>query len=156
MVRGDLAAKKTASQNSARWGLALSQTRARRDNLFMAGTPTAETPPEGLDAHFLGVWRHALKVLKEQGTWAWELSPLLTEYVWALERADWARRNDEAAQWDRNVKRAAALADQLVLTPRGRKAAGLGEGEDDGDDPFGALDAHDELAKRREARQHSA
>lgn len=123
----------------------------------MAGTPTAELPPEGLDAHFLGVWRCALKVLKEQGTWAWEQAPLLAEYVHALERADWARRNDESAQWDRNVKRAAALADQLALTPRGRKAIGLFEGDDDGDeDPFGALDAHDELAKRREARQHSA
>lgn len=103
------------------------------------------------------VWDHALKVLKEQGTWAWELSPLLAEYVHALERADWARRNDESAQWDRNVKRAAALADQLALTPRGRKAIGLFEGDDDGDqDPFAALDAGDELAKRREARQHGS
>jgi hypothetical protein len=90
-----------------------------------------------------------LKVLKEQGTWAWELAPLLAEYVHALQAADWCRRNDEPTQWDRHAKRAAALADQLALTPRGRKAVGVGD-QDDSDaqpaDPFAAID---ELAARR-------
>jgi hypothetical protein len=34
------------------------------------GTPTAERPPRGLDANWLGVWRHALKTLQKQGSWA--------------------------------------------------------------------------------------
>lgn len=55
------------------------------------GVPTAETPPRGLDAYWLGVWRHALKVLKAQGSWAWEQKPLLDEYVFALRAADQAR-----------------------------------------------------------------
>ena len=154
------------------------------------GVPTAERPPEGLDAHHLGVWRHCLKTLREQGSWRWELAPLLAEYVYALMGAqdardgwgwlgrlaehieqladaadpnsvDWAAlsrvtaRLDRIAggipvQWDRHTKRAAALADQLALTPRGRKAAGIGESNDEeSDDPFAAIDAHDELAERR-------
>jgi len=51
------------------------------------------------------------------------------------------------AQWDRHTKRAAALADQLALTPRGRKAIGLvSDDEEVTVDPFAALD---ELAQRR-------
>lgn len=116
----------------------------------MASRSTAETPPEGLDAAHLGIWRHALKVLKEQGTWAWELAPLLGEYVHALQAADWCRRNDEATNWDRHTKRAAGLADQLALTPRGRKAVGCGEDEQP-TDPFARFSPRDELAARRGA-----
>lgn len=118
--------------------------------------------------------------MKEQGTWAWELKPLLDEYVFALRAAEatrdgfawldaleqyaecaddlpeiaWSVLREIASslptQWDRHTKRAAALADQLALTPRGRKAINLGDtdaGQDD--DPLG-LD--DELAPRRASR----
>lgn len=145
----------------------------------MAPVPTAEKPPQGLDAYWLGVWRHALKTLKDQGTWAWELKPLLDEYVFAMKGAAdaregfaWLDRLEDVAeseiewtvlkqiaaglptQWDKHTKRAAALADQLALTPRGRKAVGVGDQDDDTEaaDPFAALDAGDELAKRRTAR----
>jgi hypothetical protein len=115
-----------------------------------------------------------LKTLQEQGSWAWELAPLLAEYVYALMAARdardgfaWLDHLDKVAeseidfvklaqiagglpaQWDRHTKRAAALADQLALTPRGRKAVGVGD-QDDSDaqpaDPFAAID---ELAARR-------
>jgi hypothetical protein len=109
--------------------------------------PTAERPPQGLNAYWLGVWRHALKVLKEQDTWRWEQKPLLDEYVFALKGAEDARKGfkwldklevyaaDAAelpeiawstlgriasglpVQWDRHTKRAAALCDLLKLTP---------------------------------------
>lgn len=108
-----------------------------------AAVPTAEQPPEGLTAYWLGVWRHALKILKEQGTWKWEQRPLLDEYVYALVAAEQARVGfgwlehlteviaaDEVqwnilekiagglpTHWDRHTKRAAALAEKLILTP---------------------------------------
>ena len=45
-------------------------------------------------------------------------------------------------QWDRHAKRAMALADQLGLTDRGRKAAGIGgQNSDEPEDPFADLDA---------------
>lgn len=148
------------------------------------GVPTAETPPKGLDAYWLGVWRHVLKTLKEQGTWAWEQRPLVDEYVYAMKAArearegfDWLDSLEEYAEnaddlpdiawtvlrqiatglpsmWDKHAKRAAALADQLALTPRGRKAIGIKreegkDGEQD-NDPFAGLD--DELTRRREAK----
>lgn len=143
------------------------------------GVPVAERPPEGLDAHHLGIWRHALKTLQAQSTWDWELAPLLAEYVHALQGArdarvgfEWLDRLEDIAaedvewaalraiatglptQWDRHTKRAAALADQLALTPRGRKAAGIGEQDDDSkpEDPFAAIDAHDELDAKRRAK----
>src|SRR4051812_31340817 len=108
-------------------------------------TPTAERPPKGLSAYWLGVWRHALKTLQVQGTWAWEQRPLLDEYVYALMEAErcrvgfgwldalerYAGDADELpevawvtlrqiagaipGQWDRHTKRAAGLADQLIL-----------------------------------------
>jgi hypothetical protein len=149
------------------------------------GVPTAETPPPGLNAYWLGVWRHVLKVLKEQKTWAWEQRPLVDEYVFALKAAEEARRGfdwldalekyaDENAHelempdfralaqiatglpgmWDRHSKRASALADQLALTPRGRKPLRLKtseEGEDgESKDPFAGLD--DEFTRKREAK----
>lgn len=145
----------------------------------MASVPTAERPPEGLSAYWLGVWRHALKTLKDQGSWAWEQRPLLDEYVFALIEAERARVGfawfdhleehvaEEAldfqmlsriatglpTQWDRHTKRAAGLADLLALTPRGRKAINLARtDEDEPEDAFGRLDAGDELGERRKAR----
>jgi hypothetical protein len=112
------------------------------------GAPVAETPPNGLDAYWLGVWRHALKVLKEYGLWTWETRPLLDEYVFALIRAQECRELDEDAKWDRASKRAASLADQLALTPRGRKAVGIVDDEG-AEDPFAEFEADDELAARR-------
>lgn len=54
--------------------------------------------------------------------------------------------------WDKHSKRAAALADQLALTPRGRKAINLGSNEDEEpDDPFGFLQG-DEVAERRKRK----
>lgn len=148
------------------------------------GVPTAETPPPGLDAYWLGTWRHVLKVLKEQKTWAWEQKPLVDEYVFALKAAEDARRGFDwldsleryakdaddlpeiawtvlrqiatglPAMWDKHSKRASALADQLALTPRGRKPLKLkiseeGEGGES-KDPFAGLD--DEVGAKREAK----
>jgi hypothetical protein len=135
--------------------------------------PAAERPPKGLDAHWRAIWRRALKTLREQDTWAPEQRPLLDEYVFALRGAQDARRGfawldhletvasadmDWAAlaqiatglpvQWDRHTKRASALADQLLLTPRGRKAAARATTDDDSTDAFDALGS-DELAPRR-------
>lgn len=145
--------------------------------------PTAERPPVGLNAYWLGAWRHALSLMKEQGTWGWELKPLLDEYVYALRAAEatrdgfawldalevYAENADELPeiawatlaqiasslpiQWDRHTKRAALLADKLVLTPEARKRHGIFDDvEQDAADPFAAVDgASDELAKRRKS-----
>lgn len=139
----------------------------------MAPLPTVERPPKGLTAYWTGTWRRALKTLKEQGTWAPEQKPLLDEYVHALRGAEEARKGfawldhleDAVAseevdfislrtiatglptQWDRHTKRAAALADQLALTPRGRKAISFSSGE--GEKPADPLSGMDELAARR-------
>lgn len=140
------------------------------------GVPTAERPPEGLNAYWLGVWRHALKTMQAQGSWAWEQRPLLDEYVFALRGAQDARDgfawldkleaciddSDDVpdiawgvlakiagglpTQWDRHTKRAAALADQLALTPRGRKAVDLVDSEDS---PTSALDELDNVTAIR-------
>ena len=146
----------------------------------MASVPTAERPPKGLTAYWLGVWRHALKVMREQGTWSWELRPLLDEYLFALRGAEDARNGfkwldhlEESvasedvdwmvlkaiatglpAMWDRHAKRAAALADQLALTPRGRKAVGVAHEAETAVDPFAGLD--DELAPRRDRRSQAS
>lgn len=143
----------------------------------MAPQPTAERPPKNLNAYWTGAWRHALKTLKDQGSWAWEQKPLLDEYVYALRAAEDARKGfgwldhlEEAVaseevdwlalraiaaglpvQWDKHTKRAAALADQLALTPRGRKAINLATDDEDEVDPFAALDQEDELAAKRNA-----
>jgi hypothetical protein len=147
----------------------------------MAPRPTFERPPSGLDSYWTHVWEHALRLSKEQGTWGAEIKPLLDEYVFALRAAQATRdgfawlaaleRYAEDAedlpeiawttlgqiagglptQWDRHAKRAAALADQLALTARGRKAIGLASDDEDRppEDPFSEVD---ELAPRREAR----
>jgi hypothetical protein len=142
----------------------------------MAPRPTCERPPAGINAYWSRTFDHAVRVLKEQGTWADESKALLDEYVLALVAAErcrdgwvWMEALDESAprewsestvvelaramqslstQWDRHVKRAMALADQLALTPRGRKAAGVGEPKDVAPDSFAGLD---ELAARRGA-----
>jgi hypothetical protein len=145
--------------------------------------PTAETPPPGLNAYWLGVWRHVLTVLKEQGTWAWEQRPLVDEYVFALKAAEDARRGFDwldslekyaedaddlpeiawtvlrqiatglPGMWDKHSKRASGLADQLALTPRGRKPLKLKTSEEgdgaESKDPFAALD---EFTQAREAK----
>lgn len=105
----------------------------------MAGTPTAEKPPEGLDAYWLGTWRHALKVMKQQGTWTWESKPLLDEYVFALIEAQGCRLAGERLAWHRAAQRAMALADQLVLTERARKQLGIHD--DEADEEGGELEA---------------
>lgn len=133
--------------------------------------PTAERPPAGLNSYWTHTWQHALKVLKEQGSWSWEQKPLLDEYVFALIGAEdarngfkwldaleryaenvddtpeiaWSTLGKIAAglpvQWDRHTKRAMALADQLGLTDRGRKAADIGgQDSDEPEDPFADLD----------------
>ena len=145
----------------------------------MPQVPAHERPP-GIKMPWLQVWRNTLAELKATGVWAPHVRPLLDEYVLALkgaqdaregfawldhlyesvasEEIDWIVLGKIAgalpATWDRHVRRAAALADQLALTPRGRKAAGLISEESDGDkDPFAAID---QLAPRREARENSA
>jgi hypothetical protein len=145
----------------------------------MAPRPTTERPPKGLNAYWVGAWRAALKVMQDQGTWAPELKPLLDEYIFALRAAEatrdgfaWLDHLEEAvaseeidwlvlrqiatglpAQWDRHTKRAAALAEVLVLTPKARRALGIGcDDEDTPEDPLDALDGEDELAPRRQRR----
>jgi hypothetical protein len=111
-------------------------------------------------------------VLKDQDTWAWEQKPLLDEYVFALRAAEDARQGfawldhlEESVaseeidwivlrqiagalptQWDRHTKRAAALADVLILTPAARKRHGIIGGDEESEDAFAEFD---ELAARR-------
>ena len=141
----------------------------------MAPRPTAERPPKGLNAEWTHVFQCALDTLKAQDSWSWELKPLLDEYIYALRAAQQCRdgfawldsmlgdldgREWDDVQsltklaaglptmWDRHTKRAQALADQLALTPRGRKAIGV---RADGDDkqPADPFQEADELAERR-------
>jgi hypothetical protein len=142
------------------------------------GVPTAESPPRGLNAYWLGVWRHALKQLKGQESWAREQKPLLDEYVYALRAAEDARKgfewldaleayaddNDDLpdiawtvlrqiagglpSQWDKHTKRAMALADQLALTDRGRKAAGVRD-DNDAEEPTSTLEKLDNVTPIR-------
>lgn len=118
-----------------------------------------------------------MRVLKEQGTWAWEQKPLLDEYIYALRAAEatrqgfawlealeeYVRQVDEVpeiawvvlrevagglpTQWDRHTKRAALLANLLVLTPEAQRRHGLRSTDDGEFDPFAEVD---ELAERRE------
>ncbi len=149
--------------------------------------PSAERPPPGLNSYWTYTWDRALKVMKEDGTWGWELKPLLDEYVFALRAAEATREGfawldsleryagdaDELPeiawgvlreiasslpiQWDRHTKRAALLADKLILTPEARKRYGIFDDAEEAVDPFGALDTPaDELATRRGGGQNSA
>lgn len=138
----------------------------------MAGTPTAERPPQGLSAHWLGVWRHAIKTLKAQKSWAWEQAPLLAEYVYALREADTARALAECdpyhrteqgllhvhpgfTQADRAVKRAEGLAKTLKLTPEEQAKLRKAQPEviePKANTPADEMAALDELAPRRSAR----
>lgn len=106
--------------------------------------------PSGLDADYSSVWRLALKALTDQETWTPAQRPLLDEYVFALQAAEVARLADEPTHWDRHAKRASVLADQLALSPRGRKAVGCGNDEQP-TDPFARFAPRDELAARRGA-----
>ena len=119
-----------------------------------------------------------MKQLQDQGSWAWESKPLLDEYVYALKAAEDARKGfrwldaleeyaenaDELpeiawsvlgriasglpSQWDKHTKRAMALADQLALTDRGRKAAGIRD-DDDAEEAGSALDKLDNVTPIR-------
>lgn len=109
----------------------------------------AERPPEGLSQPWYGFWQQALKAMKDQKSWSPEQRPVLDLYVKALEMAYWAEQDGRGADHDRHAKRAAALADQLALSPRGRRAVGLG-GKDEEPDAFARFEG-DELAKRRGA-----
>jgi phage terminase small subunit len=53
----------------------------------MARTPDVEKPPGGLKEPYLGIWRYALKHLKESDLWRPTLRPLLDEYAFALRTA---------------------------------------------------------------------
>lgn len=99
-------------------------------------------PPSSLPAERGRYWTRCMKVLKEQGSWDYPQRALLDEFVLALVAAQDAREDGRDTDWDRNAKRASALADQLALTPRGRKAAGLRNGDDDeaNADPFSDFD----------------
>jgi hypothetical protein len=140
----------------------------------MPQVPSHERPP-GIKMPWLQVWRNTLAELKEIGIWAPHLRPLLDEYVWALKGAEDARNGfawlDHLTEtvaseeidwialqkiagglptaWDRHAKRAAALADQLCLSPRGAKAAGIGRGTEEEEQEIDGFADLDELAPRR-------
>lgn len=113
-----------------------------------ARSPTRH--PEGLGLHWSHVWDTAFRRKQADGTWSIGQSPLLDEYVFALRAADDAREAGEDVKWDRHAKRAAALADQLVLTPAARRRLGVGA---KGKDPFDGFASLDELAPRRKSRR---
>lgn len=147
----------------------------------MSNVPTYERPPKGLDAYWLGVWRFALCVLKDQGTWAGEQKPLLDEYVYALREAErarvgfqWLDHLGEAVasedvdfvmlariagalptQWDKHTKRASALASTLLLMPEARRQHGTGTDEKS-EDPLARFAGQDEFSKRRADRSDVA
>lgn len=116
----------------------------------MTAAARAPKAPAALEASWKRVWRHALAVMREQGTWADEQGPLLDEYVLALREAAVARGAAEADPYhetekgllhphpgfaiaDRAARRAVVLAEQLVLTPKAqRQLADAGEGGNDG------------------------
>ncbi|QEC49659.1 hypothetical protein FSW04_20145 [Baekduia soli] len=120
----------------------------------MGATPTFERPPAGLDAHWLGVWRTALKALKAAGTWDQALYPLLVEYLRALQAADAARTKGHTTAWDRAARRAMALASQLGLTPAGQRRGDRRPATRRPAAPV-AIDPIDELAAARATRAHT-
>jgi hypothetical protein len=105
----------------------------------MAGTPTWERPP-AIRPPWYDFWRAAMAKMKEMGTWSSIARPLLDEYVAALRVAEDHRALAEAdpvqvnresglphphgcfASADRELRRAAMLAGELLLTPKAQKA----------------------------------
>lgn len=85
-----------------------------------------------------------MRAMKAQETWTWDLRPLLDEYVYALLEAERARLADEGTTWDRHTKRAALLADKLILTPEAKRRHGVGDGARPVD-PFSELDRLDNV-----------
>jgi phage terminase small subunit len=114
----------------------------------MAGSG-AEKDPEGLPQPWFGLWRQALKAMKDQESWTPEQRPLLDLYIAALRLAGEAADDEREIDHDRHAKRASSLADQLALTPRGRKAAGLVDDIEQEQDGFARFAPPDELAPRR-------
>ena len=93
--------------------------------------------------------------MKRDQTWGLHLHPLLIEYVFALKAARVARDSDQATAWDRHMRRAMTLADQLGLTPGARRRLGVANREkDDVAAQFADLDnAVVDLSARRAQKQ---
>ena len=116
------------------------------------GIPSIEKCPGELTSRWAAVWRLSRDEMLEAGTFSATAKVLLDEMVWALANADACRMSGEDAAWDRLAKRGSMLADQLGLSPRGRKALKLlagGQDDEKNTDPFAQLD---ELAPRRKAK----
>jgi phage terminase small subunit len=129
------------------------------------GIPTVEKAPGGLKDPWLGVWRFALKEMQRVGTWAPPLRPFLDEYVVALRTAREHRATAELcpveenresglthvhagfASADREMRRAAQLAELLGLTPKAQRALAV-KAEEPVEEPDVFAEA-DELAARR-------
>lgn len=128
------------------------------------------TPPQqpSLPEPWNGIWKLAHKDMVESGVWSPAMQPLLDEYATALHLADRHRRMAEIdpvetnresglthmhagfASADRELKRAAMLADLLGLTARAKKALKLAAEEAQEVSP--AFQRADELAQRRAAK----
>lgn len=124
----------------------------------------SESPPTGLRAPYLALWRGCLEALKRQGTWTPDQKPLLDDYVLAVRQSVEHQKVAEAdpftvteqgrvyahpgfALADQAAKRAVLLADTLILSPKARRAHGI-DGDEEQANP---LDRLDELAQRRKA-----
>ena len=137
----------------------------------MSGSvPTVERPP-GVREPYLGMWRYALKCMKESGAWDPALRPLLDEMIHCWRLANEHRARAEAEGWAVNresglehahdgfksalahTARAIALADALGLTPKAKKALAL-KAEEPLKEPD-AFQAADELAPRRARAAHA-
>jgi hypothetical protein len=120
----------------------------------MAPRPEVEKPPGGLRGHWLATWEQALSTMKDQGTWHPVQRPLLDEYVYASQAAEAAREAGEDAQWDRHVRRARALARDLVLTREAQRLYGISGEREKKTSPFaGFAPPDDEIAKKRAAKR---
>lgn len=93
--------------------------------------PKIEAPPAGLGRDELTAWETALTAMKRDATWGLHLHPLLVEYVFALKAARVAREGNQATAWDRHMRRAMTLADQLGLTPGARRRLGVADHKKD-------------------------
>ena len=124
----------------------------------------AESPPTGLRAPYLALWKGCLEALKRQGTWTPDQKPLLDDYVFAVRQSVEHQQLAEEAPFtvteqgrvyahpgfalaDQAAKRAVLLADSLILSPKAKKAHGIDQDEEDAN----PLDRLDELAERRKA-----